>query len=162
MPFSFWSHPFNVIQWTATTYFQTTHTGNVILSLMATSCVLWHIEYRGRDIWIEQRCERILLVVGYYSPFNIKEVIEELHNPSFNSVVKQIQSLYLSILPGLPYPELRLWNLTAFKKCSVFTTNTCPERWRSPQLTHDDRKRIPGRRITQGLLFRDPRWRGAG
>jgi origin recognition complex subunit 3 len=35
-----------------------------------------------------------------------QEVIEELHDPSVKSVVKEIKSSYLNILPGLPYPEL--------------------------------------------------------
>ena len=39
------------------------------------------------------------------SPYQ-QEVIEELHGPSVKSVVKEIKSSYLNILPGLPYPEL--------------------------------------------------------
>ena len=40
-----------------------------------------------------------------------QEVIEELHNPSVKSVVKEIKSSYLNILPGLPYPELPVVSL---------------------------------------------------
>jgi hypothetical protein len=50
-----------------------------------------------------------------------QEVIQELHDPSVKSVVKEIKSSYLNILPGLPYPELPV--VSIISKFSSLTSN---------------------------------------
>ncbi|KAF8803363.1 hypothetical protein BYT27DRAFT_7226028 [Phlegmacium glaucopus] len=63
--------------------------------------------YKARDLENGQELRLAAYRVAWTKCLNkIKEVIEELHNPSVKSVVKEIKSSYLNILPGLPYPEL--------------------------------------------------------